>query len=90
MKNINLFILFTTFLGTFAQNQIPPAMQQEIDSLIEEMMISQNIPGFGLAITKNNGEIHYTRGYGYADLESRNTADAETLFGIGSITKVIS
>ena len=76
------------FNGCFGQNQIPPEKQALIDELIETYRSTNNIPGFGLSLVKDNGEIMYTRGYGRSNLETNTTADSLTLYAIGSITKV--
>lgn len=83
-QTIFLSLLFTIIS---AQNVIPPETQTQIDALVEALMQTEHVPAFALSITKNNGEILYNKGYGLRDREKNVTADADTLFGIGSVTK---
>lgn len=60
-----------------------------IDSLVQDEFMEHNrIPGVGLAIVEDAGDLVYAKGYGYADLERNITADENTKFCIASITKV--
>ncbi|XP_021963681.1 uncharacterized protein LOC110859117 isoform X2 [Folsomia candida] len=74
-------------ISSAQENVIPPEIRVEIDALLESWMTSKNTPGLSLAITRGDGELVYTRGYGYRDVENRLQVDPGTLFGIGSITK---
>jgi N-acyl-D-amino-acid deacylase len=47
------------------------------------------VPGAALAITKN-GKLVYARGYGWANLATREHVQPDTLFGIASLSKTIT
>jgi CubicO group peptidase (beta-lactamase class C family) len=65
-----------------------PSQIQQIDSVIENEFIPlSRIPGAGLSIVLGN--VSHSRGYGYSNLEDSVLASYDTLFGIGSISKVI-
>lgn len=85
---VQVLLIFTTRFATSDQNVIPPEIQAELDTFIESWMTELNIVGVGLAITRGDGELAYTRGYGYRDVENRLQVDPTTFFSIGSITKV--
>lgn len=90
-KMAKFFVLLLALvfgISSAQENVIPPEIRVEIDALLESWMTSKNTPGLSLAITRGDGELVYTRGYGYRDVENRLQVDPGTLFGIGSITKV--
>jgi len=57
-----------------------------LEGFIFEKMSKTHLPGLSIAIVKD-GEIIYSRGFGFRDLEYGLRATPETLFGIGSVTK---
>jgi len=56
------------------------------DREIQKFMQARNIPGGALAVVKD-GRLAYTRGYGWADRESKVPAKPTSLFRIASISK---
>ena len=67
---------------------IDPAMHP-IDAKIESELQSTGTPGAALVVVRD-GRIVHARGYGLADVESRRAADANTVWPIASITKVLT
>lgn len=63
--------------------QAVPAMS------IAEQMKRDKVPGVSVAFFEN-GEIVWTRGYGYADVEKKTPVTAETLFQAASISKPVA
>ena len=60
------------------------------DTAVPAGMAKYNIPGAVVAVVAD-GDLVYTRGYGYADIETETTVDPEeTLFHVGSITKLFT
>ncbi len=57
-----------------------------VDEMIKIKMDSLHIPGLALAVVRS-GEILYTKGYGYSNLELNTLIKPESKFLIGSITK---
>jgi len=83
---VTLF-LFAAFESSVV-SQLEPGVQQKIDELIQDEYFTKGkISALGLAIVKD-GEVLYTNGYGYRDIENSIPADSSTLFYIGSISKV--
>jgi CubicO group peptidase (beta-lactamase class C family) len=60
----------------------------EVDSLVKGIMMRHQVPGAALAIT-HNGHLIFARGYGYADIESRQVVEPETRFVLASVSKAI-
>jgi CubicO group peptidase (beta-lactamase class C family) len=60
-----------------------------IDGRIESALRETGTPGAGLIIVRD-GQIEHSRGYGYADLESRLASDVNTVWPIASITKTLT
>ncbi|WP_168205074.1 serine hydrolase [Bythopirellula goksoeyrii] len=61
----------------------------KIDSIMKESLAKHHIPGASLAIT-DQGRLVYSRGFGYADLESQQPVTPTTLFRIASLAKPIT
>lgn len=59
-----------------------------IDHLVENVFMRNNrVPGLGMAVVRN-GTVLMSKGYGMKNITADRAFDANTLFGIGSITKV--
>jgi CubicO group peptidase (beta-lactamase class C family) len=54
---------------------------------IEERMILHRVPGASIAVIKN-GKLAFAKGYGVKQAGSNNMVDTETVFSVGSISKV--
>ena len=68
--------------------------RQELAAFVNDYFQSQlaksNIPGAAISIVKD-GEILFTQGYGYADLEGKIPVDAEkTQFRVASLSKLFT
>lgn len=67
--------------------QISKKMSVAIDDSIQQLMKKRMIPGLSLTVAVN-GNIVYSKGYGFADLEQQVKVDPKTTkFRIGSISK---
>lgn len=67
---------------------VDPSLRS-IDSRIELELGKTGTPGAALVVVRE-GHIVHARGYGFADLESRRAAVAETAWPIASVTKVLT
>jgi serine beta-lactamase-like protein LACTB, mitochondrial len=56
---------------------------------VREMMAKNGVPGVGVAVIVR-GEVVWSEGFGFADLEQQVPVTRETKFGIGSITKAMT
>ena len=61
----------------------------EIQKLGAELTKNNNVPGLAVACIQN-GKIAWIQCIGYADVASKKPVTAETIFNIGSISKVVS
>lgn len=60
------------------------------DSFFEQQLSKSKIPGAVISVVKD-GEIFFSKGYGYIDLENKIPADADTsLFRVASLSKLIT
>ncbi|MFT5733700.1 MAG: CubicO group peptidase (beta-lactamase class C family) [Planctomycetota bacterium] len=69
-----------------------PVSQQRLDALVERLeaaRVEAHIPGMSIAIVQD-GEVVLARGFGLADVEGNDAADAATVFAIGSTTKAFT
>jgi CubicO group peptidase (beta-lactamase class C family) len=57
-----------------------------IDDIVADEMARQKIPGLVVGIVID-GELAYSKGFGYADVDKKTKPDVDTVFRIGSITK---
>jgi len=60
-----------------------------IDAWIEAQVAYEKMPGFALAITKDQ-QLVWSKGYGYADVENKLPMKAESLCSICSISKLFT
>ena len=59
------------------------------DTIIPDLMSKWQIPGGAVAVVKD-GRLVYARGYGWADVETNESVQPDSLFRIGSISKPIT
>jgi len=88
MKTKSLLILFLTFISLqlFAQKQ---DKLSKIDSYIQNAMKEWNMPGFAVAIVKNDSII-FAKGYGVKDVRTKEPVDEHTNFMIASCSKAFT
>jgi CubicO group peptidase (beta-lactamase class C family) len=78
----------------------PPAQPQSLEdssefaafvnSYFEQQLAQFNIPGAAISVVKD-GEVFFTNGYGYADIEQKIRVDPEkTLFRVASLSKLFT
>jgi CubicO group peptidase (beta-lactamase class C family) len=68
----------------------PQELEEFLAPLMAELMEANHIPGGALAVVKD-GQLFFAQGYGYADLEHRIPATADTtVFRAGSVSKVFT
>ncbi|MCC6536889.1 MAG: beta-lactamase family protein [Bryobacterales bacterium] len=68
---------------------LAPSRIQEIERLVATEIARQNIPGLSIAVAAG-GELTWSAGYGFADLENFVPAKAATMFRLASISKPIT
>jgi len=68
---------------------LPQEKAEEIEELITQEMSRQKIPMVTAAVAVN-GELRWSSGYGYADIENSVPAKAATVHRLGSISKPLT
>ena len=64
--------------------------EKKVNSLIIDIIDSNNLPGLSVSVMKN-GEIVYSKGFGYADIENKTQIiPSSTKFRIGSFSKTLT
>jgi len=94
MKQIKLTSVFLVLCISMAFAQKEKSIDyssliNEYRELIKTEMPKNNIVGMSIALTDKNGLI-WAEGYGYENLTDSLKANANTLYGIGSITKLFT
>jgi len=84
-------LLFLVFIGSLLSSTSSHALTQEqadlIDSVVEQFQVENFVPGFLLSAVQD-GEMIITKGYGKRNIDDDLDVDTDTLFAIGSISKV--
>jgi hypothetical protein len=60
-----------------------------VDDLVIELMNEQPLAGLAVGIVQN-GDLVYSKGFGFADIEKQRPITADTVFRIGSISKTFT
>ena len=68
----------------------PGELEAFLDGFLRARMETLDVPGLAFVLVKD-GEIFFSKGYGYADLETQVPVDPEaTVFRIGSVAKLFT
>ncbi len=62
---------------------------REFEQYCQEICEKFEIPGFSIGLAKD-GQLFYDKGFGYRDVENKLPLSADTVFGIGSVTKAFT
>jgi CubicO group peptidase (beta-lactamase class C family) len=73
-------------MGSAAAAATPAAKLLGLDTLADQAMKEWKVPGVAIAVVQD-GNVIYSKGYGYRDVEKKLPVTTGTLFPIGSITK---
>jgi D-alanyl-D-alanine carboxypeptidase len=65
------------------------AVLPRLTDRIHQVMTQQGVPGVSMGIVRDQ-EMLWSGGFGYADLASSRAMDADTIFGVASITKTFT
>lgn len=85
-------IIFSCSTAGFSQKKNPyktDSLYVEIEKLGHELTVKNKVPGIAVAVIRD-GKIAWLQSSGYADLASKKPVTSETIFNIGSISKLIS
>jgi uncharacterized protein (TIGR03437 family) len=87
MKRLLLLSLFATLVR--AQTGIPVPSLAAVDTAVTELLAKHQIPGGAVAITYQ-GRLVYARGFGFADRDTRELVQPDSLFRYASNSKPIT
>jgi hypothetical protein len=69
--------------------RVPPAVAASIAQRVAELMRERGYPGFSVGIVFEN-DLIYSQSFGVSDRGTKRPATAETLYQIGSVSKVFT
>ncbi len=85
-----LFLAGFCSSSAFGQSRnLSPAQRAAVEKAVTAFLREKQVPGVGAAIVQD-GELVWSSGFGFSDLEDRAPADSSTLFRLGSISKSIT
>jgi CubicO group peptidase (beta-lactamase class C family) len=79
----------TLFVFLLASGLAAVAEAGRLDRFLERKMKKARVPGMAVALVVD-GEVAWTEGYGWADVENEKPATPDTLFLIASISKLFT
>ncbi len=85
-NGLRLLVVVVLIVLPIAAQTLPSETANRVDEIVTKAITEQQIPAISVAIALN-GQIHYEKAYGKADLENNVPASPETLFRTGSIAK---
>ncbi len=94
MRAIIMLLVGLVFFSRFAiaqpseQERVPQTLD-ELKAAIEKIRTETNTPAIGIALVNKNGP-YWIAGLGEANIETHTPADENTLFRIGSISKMFA
>ena len=95
MKRRSILLIFVALAGNAAgdvfvdKHALPGEGSSNIQTTLDEMRKAQHVPGIGAVVIHDN-EVIFAGGSGVADIETGRPVTADTLFYIGSVTKVLT
>lgn len=91
LKGLCLCLVLTLFLLSplAAENKPEKVGLNGFDEFVSKAMEEWKVPGLAVSIVKD-GEVIYSSGFGYRDLEQKLEVTPETLFAIGSCSKAFT
>ena len=73
----------------FLENYLSASIRSTLDAIVEEEMKNNKLPGVSVAIVADQSVI-WAKGFGYANVTTKETMTTDTIFAVGSITKLIT
>ena len=64
------------------------ALLDSVEKFLVKGMGERGVPGFSVAIVKDR-DIHWTKGFGYSNLEEKIPASSETVYRVASVSKPV-
>jgi len=83
------FAFLSWFFPTVLLAQVDAQKIREIDLFVTQNFELQNYPSLCIAVIEK-GEVKYIKAFGYADQKLKKKATTQTIYQIGSVTKVFT
>lgn len=87
-----IILIFTLILIQSCNAQNSKSIQSEnmhLDSLINTLIAEKKIPSIAVGIVKD-GNVVLAKGYGYSNIENKIIANENTIYQLGSVTKMFT
>jgi len=90
----SIIFLFLTLFSCVSKDEQKKGVESKslyskIAQLGKELIKENKVPGISIAVIRN-GKLNWIQTIGYADLESKRPVNKETIFNVGSISKMVS
>lgn len=82
-------VFLNTFFLSFSSTCHGVSTEEQIDNIIQSALEQYSTAGIAVGVVKG-GELIYSKGFGYRDIERKLPVTDETEFPVGSITKNIT
>jgi CubicO group peptidase (beta-lactamase class C family) len=86
-------VLLSSLAGNAAAEPVPAEAAKKaldgFDAVVAAALAEGRVPGMGVAVVAG-GEVVYSKGFGFRDLERRLPMTADSLFAVGSTTKAMT
>jgi|SRR5579875_464665 len=89
LTRLLLVVTAMAFAFPLGQAQMSQSQKRAVDDLLSSYLARHRVPGLSVAIIAN-GEVLYTQGYGFADVENSVPASADTVYRLASVSKPIT
>jgi CubicO group peptidase (beta-lactamase class C family) len=86
---IFFILVFTMNINSAQPQEKIPDQLQGFETYVNERMQEWNAPGVAIGVVKDN-KIIYQKGFGYTNIETKQPVTPETIFAIGSNTKLFT
>jgi CubicO group peptidase (beta-lactamase class C family) len=88
------FLLIAIVGSSTAQTSVPTQgryaqVASELQKLIEHEMVEKQLPGFSIALVDDQ-QIVWAQGLGSGDPDRKTAATAETVYRVGSVSKLFT
>lgn len=84
-----IFSCTTTNIRQITSSEKSDQLYLEIEKLGQELTVKNNVPGIAVAVIRD-GKIAWIQSIGYANLASKQPVTPETIFNVGSVSKLVS
>jgi len=86
---ILIFVLVLMQSCNAQKNKIDQSNKLNLDSLLKTLIAEKKIPSIAVGVVKD-GKVFIAKGYGYANVEGEIEADENTIYQLGSVTKMFT